>query len=153
MRTSFAVLLALAALSAVPGRAQQPTDGQQQFADLGVCKLTNGQQITNCDLKLIHGTLLTGQVLDEDNKPYSNAPVHIDVLMSNPSVGATYPAGSSFVIPFGTGAQAPGLFYSEIYVPKNHIMYYNVVRNDSGFAGQVAVNLPFQFNGSKVYAR
>ena len=93
------------------------------------------------------------QLLDEDNKPYSNAPVHIDVLMSNPSVGATYPAGSSYVIPFGTGAQAPGLFYSEIYVPKNHIMYYNVVRNDSGFAGQVPVALPFQFNGSKVYAR
>jgi homoserine O-acetyltransferase len=48
LRTSFAVFLALAALSAVPGHAQQPTEGQQQFADLGVCKLTNGQQITNC---------------------------------------------------------------------------------------------------------
>jgi hypothetical protein len=90
---------------------------------------------------------------DEDNKPYSNAPVHIDVLMSNPAVGATYPCGSSYVVPYGVGAQAPGLFYSEIYVPKNHIMYYNVVRNDSGFAGQLPVDLPFQFVGSKVYPK
>jgi hypothetical protein len=90
---------------------------------------------------------------DEDNKPYSNAPVHIDVLMSNPSTGATYPCGAAYVVPYGTGSQAPGLFYSEIYIPKNHIMYYNVVRNDSGFAGQGIINLPFQFNGAKVYHR
>jgi len=33
------------------GTAQQPApDGQQQFADLGVCKLANGQQITGCKL-------------------------------------------------------------------------------------------------------
>ncbi len=90
---------------------------------------------------------------DEDNKPYSNAPVHIDVLMSNPSTGLTYPCGNSYVAPLGTGAQAPGLLYSEIYIPRNHIMYYNVVRNDGGFAEQVPVDLPFQFNGAKVWPR
>ncbi len=32
-------------------RAQQPApDGQQEFADLGACKLENGQQITDCRL-------------------------------------------------------------------------------------------------------
>lgn len=41
------VLLACASL-AVP--AQQLANGQQQFADLGVCKLANGQQITGCRL-------------------------------------------------------------------------------------------------------
>lgn len=90
-------------------------------------------------------------LMDEDLKPYSNAPVHIDVLMSNPSMGATYPCGSTDLVPLGTGSQAPGLFYPEIYVPKNHIMYYNVVRNDGGFAGQSTITLPFQFNGCKVY--
>src|SRR3984957_8243151 len=52
LRPSFAVFLALAALAAVPlaGHTQPATDGQQQFADLGVCKLTNGQQIINCRL-------------------------------------------------------------------------------------------------------
>jgi hypothetical protein len=90
---------------------------------------------------------------DEDNKPYSNAPVHIDVMMSNPSVGNTYPCGAAYVTPLGTGSQSPGLLYSEIYIPRNHIMYYNVVRNDSGFANQAVINLPFQFNGAKVYAR
>jgi homoserine O-acetyltransferase len=51
LRTSFTVTLALAALAAIHlgGHAQQPAaSGQQQFADLGVCKLTNGQEITNC---------------------------------------------------------------------------------------------------------
>jgi homoserine O-acetyltransferase len=45
-RFVLAVLLSLAALA---GRAQQPSmDGQQQFADLGTCKLSSGQQITGC---------------------------------------------------------------------------------------------------------
>jgi homoserine O-acetyltransferase/O-succinyltransferase len=50
LRTSFAVFLALAALAAVSLAGQSATEGQQQFADLGVCKLTNGQEITNCRL-------------------------------------------------------------------------------------------------------
>jgi homoserine O-acetyltransferase len=53
LQTFFAAVLAIAALAAAPvaGRAQQPAaDGQQQFADLGVCKLANGQQITGCRL-------------------------------------------------------------------------------------------------------
>ena len=41
--------ISLSAFKASP--AQQPaTDGQQQFANLGACKLENGQQITGCRL-------------------------------------------------------------------------------------------------------
>ena len=50
---TFRFLLALLASFAVlmAGRAQPPaSDGQQQFADLGACKLENGQQITGCKL-------------------------------------------------------------------------------------------------------
>lgn len=37
--------------SAASGQAQQrPADGQQQFADLGVCNLSSGQQISGCRL-------------------------------------------------------------------------------------------------------
>lgn len=88
---------------------------------------------------------------DVDNKAYANAPVHIDVLCSNPQTGPTYPVGSSFVAPFGTGAASPGLFYSEVYVPRNSILYYNIVRSDQSFAGQGVVDIPFQFIGAKVY--
>jgi homoserine O-acetyltransferase len=50
---AFLCLLAFFILFAAltPGRAQQPaTDGQQQFADLGTCKLESGQQIVGCKL-------------------------------------------------------------------------------------------------------
>lgn len=90
---------------------------------------------------------------DVDNKAYANAPVHIDVLMSNPNTGPTYPVGTSFVSPFGTGPAQPGLLYSEIYVPRNSILYYNIVRSDNPFSGQSVVDLPFQFIGAKVYAQ
>src|ERR1700691_4400093 len=53
LRPTLAAFLAFAALAAppAPNHAQQPVaDGQQQFADLGVCKLANGQQITGCRL-------------------------------------------------------------------------------------------------------
>jgi homoserine acetyltransferase len=55
LRTSCAVFLAVATLAVAPapvaGHAQQPIpDGQQQFADLGACKLISGQQITGCRL-------------------------------------------------------------------------------------------------------
>ncbi len=46
IRTLAAWLLAAAAASAQPAAA----DGQQQFADLGVCKLVNGLEITGCRL-------------------------------------------------------------------------------------------------------
>jgi hypothetical protein len=88
---------------------------------------------------------------DVDNKAYANAPVHIDVLCSNPNTGPTYPVGNTFVAPFGTGPSQPGLFYSEIFVPRNSILYYNIVRSDQSFSGQQTVDLPFQFIGSKVY--
>lgn len=45
----FVALISFFAVQAA-GRAQQPADGQQQFAELGVCKLINSQEITGCRL-------------------------------------------------------------------------------------------------------
>ena len=91
---------------------------------------------------------------DEDEKPYSNAPVHMDVLFGNADAGAIYPAGTSAgVAPVGAGPQAPGLFYPEIYVPKNHIMYFDVARNDIAYGGAVPVTLPLLFHGMKVFEK
>jgi homoserine O-acetyltransferase len=43
------LVLAILPLASLLSQAQQPaTDGEQQFAELGACKLANGQQITGC---------------------------------------------------------------------------------------------------------
>jgi hypothetical protein len=90
-------------------------------------------------------------LLDENEKPYSNAPVHVDVLAGRSFMAAAYPTGTSVISPTGTGASNPGLFYPEIYVPKDHILYYDLVRSDVSFAGAVAQNFPVQFMGMKVF--
>ena len=97
------------------------------------------------------------RLMDEDEKPYSNDAVHIDVLFGNSAFGPTYfpfgASGSVPVTPVGTGPNSPGLFYPEIYVPKNHLMYMDVSRADAAYAGAVAVDLPVQFIGQKVFQK
>ncbi|MGC1784858.1 MAG: alpha/beta fold hydrolase, partial [Acidobacteriaceae bacterium] len=51
-RSVLGLLVAVTALAFAPVacRAHQPADGQQQFADIGACKLVSGQQIDHCRL-------------------------------------------------------------------------------------------------------
>jgi hypothetical protein len=92
--------------------------------------------------------------LDEDEKPYSNDAVHVDVMCGNSGFPATYPAGTSAAVaPIGAGPNSPGLFFPEIYVQKNHNFYYELSRNDSSFAGAVAVTFPINLNGMKVFPK
>ena len=51
---------------------------------------------------------------------------------------AAYPSGGAVLAPTGTGASQPGLFVPEIFIPKTHLLYYDLVRNDAGYAGAVA---------------
>ena len=90
---------------------------------------------------------------DEDEKPYSNYPVHMDTICGNSGFGATYVAGGGNITPIGGGPNSPGLFYPEIYIPKNHLMYVDVYRRDSSYAGAVAVNLPVSLIGQKVFQK
>jgi hypothetical protein len=46
-------------------------------------------------------------LLDENEKPYSNAPVHIDVLAGRSLMPAAYPSGTTTLAPTGTGASIP----------------------------------------------
>jgi hypothetical protein len=82
---------------------------------------------------------------DENNKAYSNDWVHVDVLAGN-ATGQTgaYTSGAAV----GTGPSHPGVFYPEIYLPKNHILVYDIMRNDPGLS---TLNLPMAFIGAKVF--
>lgn len=91
------------------------------------------------------------RLLDESEQPYMNAPVHLDVLAGRSLMPAAYPSGTSFLAPTGTGASQPGLFVPEIFIPKTHILYYDLVRDDGGYAGAVAEDYPLVFVGSKVF--
>jgi hypothetical protein len=93
------------------------------------------------------------QLMDENLKPYSNKPVHLDVLAGNSAMPATFPIGPvpAYVSPVGTGASNPGVFFPELYIPASHLLYYYISRSDVGYPGAVPLNYPLAFNGAKVY--
>jgi len=94
--TRFAFVLFLWFIpAAMIGRAQQATDGQQQFADLGICKLTSGRQIQNCRI----GYRVWGKL----NADRSNAVLFPSWL-----------AGTTAQLPYAVGAEGlidPARFY------------------------------------------
>lgn len=102
-------------------------------------------------------------VRDEDEKPYSNDAVHMDVMFGNSNAGSLvagttagvlYPVGTSTGIPpVGCGPASPGLFFPEIYIPKNHLFYVDVSRADVSYAGAVVVDIPISLIGQKVFQK
>ena len=88
---------------------------------------------------------------DEGGKPFSNAPVHMDVLFGRSDFQAAYPCGLGYVAPVGPGAAQPGLLYPEIYMPRNHQLLYTITRNDAAYPGLGAVDYPLLFGGMKVF--
>ena len=88
---------------------------------------------------------------DENRKAYSNLPVHFEVLCG-PS-GGNYQTGAAGSLgAIGTGNSMPSALFPEFYLPKNHILYYDVVRTDSAYAGAATIpNFPVTLLGSRVY--
>lgn len=93
-------------------------------------------------------------LMDQQKKPYMNAPVHVDWLFgggSKPPVNTegncylpnntqnifqSLPALSSGLIPGQTplvGNWHPGLIYPELYWPANSNFYFNLIRNDASY--------------------
>ena len=87
---------------------------------------------------------------DENQKAYSNDYVHYEVLFG-PS-GGNYNCGGTTIPAVGTGNSLPSTMFPELYIPSNHILYYDVTRADNGFAGSATIpNFPVNLIGSKVY--
>lgn len=91
---------------------------------------------------------------DPDKKPYSNDFIPMDVLWGNSAFPAVVPVGPtpSFTTPFGTGPGQPGLFYPEIYVPKNHQLLYDLWRQDGAVGSNQSEDFTFNLIGAKVFA-
>jgi hypothetical protein len=92
---------------------------------------------------------------DHTKNPYSNDFVPFDILFGTGAFSAVVPAGPtpSFVTPFGTGPGQPGLFYPEIYVPKNHQLMYDLQRADGAGGSNQAEDFVFNFIGGKVFEK
>lgn len=88
---------------------------------------------------------------DENQKAYSNLPVHFEVL-AGPSTGNYETGAAGSIAAIGTGNPLPGIIFPELYIPKNHKMYYDIQRLDSGYAGAATIpNFPINLLGSRVY--
>lgn len=83
---------------------------------------------------------------DEWYKAFSNEPIHVNDLFGqgqpSPFEAATSNDDSVVFL--------PGLFSPEIYIPRDHSIYFDIARAD---AGGGPVNLHFRFQGSKVFQR
>lgn len=90
---------------------------------------------------------------DFNKQGYSNDFIPFDVLFGTGAFPAVVPVGPtpSFVSPFGTGPNQPGLFYPEIYVPMNHQLLYDLQRSDGATGSNQAEDFSFNFIGGKVF--
>jgi hypothetical protein len=90
---------------------------------------------------------------DENRKAFSNQPVHFEVLCG-PSTGNYQTGASGSIGAIGTGNSAPGIIYPEIYVPAQHLLYYDITRSDGSITGAASIpNFPVNLIGCKVYQR
>jgi hypothetical protein len=88
---------------------------------------------------------------DENQKPFSNDWMHYETLFG-PCTG-NFNCGGVTIPAIGTGNALPSVMYPEIYVPKNHILWFDVMRADNGFAGTATIpSFPVNLVGSKVYS-
>lgn len=86
---------------------------------------------------------------DESRKAYSNEPIHVNDLFGSGSP-------NSFGTPTDndpTVAWFPGLYTPEIYVPRDHSLYFDVFRNEGPGAngGNTPCDLWFRFCGMKAF--
>ena len=85
---------------------------------------------------------------DEARKAYSNEPIHINDLFGQTTPFSTGAGGNDDQVLY-----TPGLFTPEIYIPRDHSLYFDIVRNDDPADALVntPVNLWFRFMGCKVF--
>lgn len=92
------------------------------------------------------------QLKDESRKAYSNEPIHINDLFGQQAPFVDGPEGN---LNNDSVLWLPGNLTPEIYIPRDHSLYFDVFRFDdpSNFSTGRPVNLYFRFVGAKVFAQ
>jgi len=90
---------------------------------------------------------------DHQKNPYSNDYIPFDILFGTGAFPQVIPLETVSVSPFGTGPGQPGLFYPEIYVPKNHQLVYDLQRADGAVGSNQAEDFTFNVIGAKVFEK
>jgi len=92
---------------------------------------------------------------DFNKKPYSNDFVHFDIIFGGGNPSRTIPIGPTptLMAPFGTGPAAPGLFYPELYIPKNHQLLYDLQRSDGSGGTNQSESFDICWIGAKVFQK
>ena len=91
-------------------------------------------------------------IRDESRKPYSNEPIHVNDLFGQQVPFFDGPEGNLNSDPV---EWLPGLFTPEIYIPRDHSLYFDLVRFDDPSVIQTGQTLDmyFRFVGAKVFAQ
>jgi hypothetical protein len=98
-------------------------------------------------------------IRDFDQKPYSTGWVHHEVYGGQTTDRFnSFPSGGGFTPgfnPYGTGASLPNVWFPEIYVPRNQVLFYDIMRLDSAFPNPptVAQDFPITMIGAKIFDR
>jgi hypothetical protein len=94
---------------------------------------------------------------DEDEYPYSSRPVHVDTLFGQGGASQIFYVNGdgTEVQPHESGPANPALWFPEIYVPRQHQLFYDIYRDDSNFTGGIGCaktgDYPFTFAGAKIW--
>jgi hypothetical protein len=91
-------------------------------------------------------------IKDESRKAYSNEPIHINDLFGQADPFTDGPDGN---LNNDSVLWMPGNLTPEIYIPRDHSLYFDVLRFDdpTNFDTGRPVNLFFRFVGAKVFAQ
>lgn len=147
--------LAAGPVTTSPQVFQMKTDGDMVIRGIQATWRTSAGAV------LSEGSNIGFKLLDFNRKPYMNDYVRLDVMAGfAPSTVAdvsasVFPVGTtpSLIAPIGAGPCAPGLFFPEIYIPKNHQLMYVLTRDDSKIAAAPSVNVTVNLLGTKVFAQ
>ncbi len=126
----------------------QLTGGGMISSDFVIRSISAGQVYNPASGAFFPARNLYLTIRDGDGKPYSNAPIDINILAQGPMF-----TGSQVNNPLQFGPWHPGLLYSEIYVPKNQSFFVDILRDDGDFSEQEdiqEVRVDLVFKGVKV---
>jgi hypothetical protein len=82
--------------------------------------------------------------------------VHLDVYGGATQNNIIFDLAGSTVQAIGTGPSIPNVFFPELYVPRNQVLFYDIMRLDAAFPPSqmpAVIDYPITFIGAKAFDR